>query len=73
MDGHGVVDLPGVAAGHGDGDGQAAPPAFAQHELVPGGEAGLWRLAAVSVCISLGALLLSEWLVRRQRGADEDA
>mgnify|MGYP000944153883 CR=1 FL=1 len=39
----------------------------------PGGEAGLWRLAAVSVCISLGALLLSEWLVRRQRGADEDA
>ena len=39
----------------------------------PGGEAGLWRLAAVSVAISLGALLLSEWLVRRQRGADEDA
>lgn len=39
----------------------------------PGGEVGLWRLAAVSVAISLGALLLSEWLVRRQRGADEDA
>ena len=34
----------------------------------PGGEAGIWRLAAVSVCISMGALLLSEWLVRRQRG-----
>ena len=39
----------------------------------PGGEAGIWRLAAVSVCISMGALLLSEWLVRRQRGHGEDA
>lgn len=36
----------------------------------PGGEAGIWRLAAVSVLISLGALLLSEWLVRRQRGPE---
>ena len=40
---------------------------------VPGGEAGIWRLAAVSLLISLGALLLSEWLVRRQRGAEEEA
>ena len=39
---------------------------------VPGGEAGIWRLAAVSLLISLGALLLSEWLVRRQRGGTED-
>ena len=38
---------------------------------VPGGEAGIWRLGAVAIAISLGALLLSEWLVRRQR--DEDA
>ena len=38
----------------------------------PGGEAGIWRLAAVSVCISMGALLLSEWLVRRQRGRDTE-
>lgn len=38
---------------------------------VPGGESGIWRLAAVSLLISLGALLLSEWLVRRQRGAEE--
>jgi molybdate transport system permease protein len=37
---------------------------------VPGGEAGIWRLAAVSLLISLGALLLSEWLVRRHRGAE---
>ena len=31
------------------------------------------RLAAVSLLISLGALLLSEWLVRRQRGAEDEA
>ena len=35
---------------------------------IPGGEASVWRLAAVAVAISLAALLLSEWLVRRQRG-----
>lgn len=40
---------------------------------VPGGEAGIWRLAAVSLAISLAALLLSEWLVRRQRGPEADA
>ncbi|WP_337245904.1 molybdate ABC transporter permease subunit [Luteimonas sp. gir] len=39
---------------------------------VPGGEAGIWRLALVAVAISLAALLASEWLVRRQRG-DRDA
>lgn len=38
---------------------------------VPGGEAGIWRLAAVSVAISLAALMASEWLVRRQRGSAE--
>ena len=39
---------------------------------VPGGEAGIWRLAAVAVAISLAALLASEWLVRRQRGEEHD-
>ena len=39
---------------------------------VPGGEAGIWRLAAVAVAISLLALLASEWLVRRQRGEERD-
>ncbi len=34
---------------------------------VPGGESGIWRLAMVAVGISLLALLLSEWLTRRQR------
>ena len=39
---------------------------------VPGGEAGIWRLAAMAMAISLLALLLSEWLVRRQRGRGEE-
>lgn len=39
---------------------------------VPGGEAGIWRLAMVAIAISLLALLASEWLVRRQRGEDVD-
>ena len=34
---------------------------------VPSGESGIWRLAIVAVGISLLALLLSEWLTRRQR------
>ncbi|MBO9755086.1 molybdate ABC transporter permease subunit [Xanthomonas phaseoli] len=32
---------------------------------VPGMESGIWRLAGVALAISLAALLLSEWLVRR--------
>ncbi|WDS37536.1 molybdate ABC transporter permease subunit [Pseudoxanthomonas sp.] len=39
---------------------------------VPNAEGGIWRLAAVSLCISLGALVLSEWLVRRQRGHETE-
>lgn len=39
---------------------------------VPGGEAGIWRLAAVSVVISLLALVASEWLVRRNRREGRD-
>ncbi|WP_454829131.1 molybdate ABC transporter permease subunit [Pseudoxanthomonas wuyuanensis] len=38
---------------------------------VPGGESGIWRLAMVAVAISLAALLLSEWLVRRHHGSEE--
>lgn len=38
-----------------------------QHMQHPGGEAGLWRLAGLAVLISLGALLASEWLAKRQR------
>ncbi|WP_101925250.1 MULTISPECIES: molybdate ABC transporter permease subunit [Luteimonas] len=39
---------------------------------VPGGDAGIWRLAAVAVAISLAALLASEWLVRRTRPEAHD-
>ena len=39
---------------------------------VPGGEAGIWRLAAVAMAISLAALLASEWLVRRGRREERD-
>ncbi len=39
---------------------------------VPGGEAAIWRLAAVAIAISLFALLASEWLVRRQRGPEDE-
>jgi molybdate transport system permease protein len=39
---------------------------------VPNAESGIWRLAAVSLCISLGALVLSEWLVHRQRGHETE-
>lgn len=38
---------------------------------VPGGEAGIWRLAGVALAISLLALLASEWLARRQRTREE--
>lgn len=38
---------------------------------VPGGESGIWRLASVAVVISLGALLFSEWLARRQRHRED--
>jgi len=34
---------------------------------VPGGEAGLWRLALVGIAISFVAVFVSEWLVQRQR------
>jgi len=35
---------------------------------VPDGESVVMRLALVSVALSLGALIASEWLVRRQSG-----
>jgi molybdate transport system permease protein len=35
---------------------------------VPGQESAVLRLASVSVALSLGALIASEWLVRRQGG-----
>jgi len=34
---------------------------------MPGGETGVWRLAAVALVISLAALMASEWLAHKQR------
>ncbi|WP_031338467.1 molybdate ABC transporter permease subunit [Xanthomonas maliensis] len=39
---------------------------------VPGMEAGVWRLAGVALAISLAALLLSEWLVRRPHPREDE-
>ena len=54
--------------------GQTQTLSSAIYELmqVPGGELGIWRLAAVAVAISLFALLASEWLVRRQHGRRDE-
>lgn len=39
---------------------------------VPGMESSVWRLAGVALAISLAALLLSEWLVRRHPARRDD-
>lgn len=47
--------------------GETRTIALAMHAMlqVPGGEAGIGRLAIVSLVLAVGALLASEWLVRR--------
>jgi molybdate transport system permease protein len=47
--------------------GETRTLSLAMHTLtqVPGGEAGITRLAIVSILLALGALLVSEWMVRR--------
>ncbi|MBC7159251.1 MAG: molybdate ABC transporter permease subunit, partial [Porphyrobacter sp.] len=39
---------------------------------VPGAEAQVARLAVISIVLSIGALLASEWLVRRSAGGRVD-
>ncbi len=48
------------------GETQTLPLAIYAALQRPGGEAAVWRLAAISVAISLVALVVSEMLVRRQ-------
>jgi molybdate transport system permease protein len=47
--------------------GETRTLSLAMHSLtqLPGGEAGITRLAVVSVALAIGALLVSEWMVRR--------
>ncbi|WP_299962627.1 molybdate ABC transporter permease subunit [uncultured Roseobacter sp.] len=47
------------------GQTQTVPSAIYAFLQVPGGEASAWRLVIVSICVAMGALILSEWLARR--------
>lgn len=48
------------------GETQTLPLAIYAALQRPGGEAMVWRLATISIALSLAALILSEWLARRQ-------
>ena len=50
------------------GETRTLPLAIYSALQVPGGEAMVTRLALLSVALSLGALVLSEWLARRTHG-----
>lgn len=50
------------------GETQTLPIAIYSALQVPGEEGRVWTLAAVSVALSLAALLVSEWLARRGAG-----
>ena len=50
------------------GQTQTLPLAIYSGLQIPGGEASVWRLALLSVALSAGALLASEYLARRARG-----
>ena len=49
------------------GETQTLPLAIYNLTQVPGGEAAAWRLCLLSIALSLGALVLSEWLARAAR------
>lgn len=49
------------------GETQTLPLAIYNFTQVPGADAQAWRLCAISVALSLGALILSEWLLRAAR------
>ena len=51
------------------GETQTLPLAIYTYTQVPGGDEPAWRLAVLSVALSLAALSLSEWLVRRSPAA----
>jgi molybdate transport system permease protein len=51
-----------------EGATRTLPLAIYSGLQVPGGETLVTRLAVISIVLSLGALLVSEWLVRRSAG-----
>ena len=54
------------------GETRTLPLAIYTLTQTPGEDAQALRLSALSVALSLGALALSEWLVRRERPASRD-
>ncbi len=51
------------------GETRTLPLAIYTGLQVPGSESDVARLAVIAIVLSLGALLVSEWLVRRSQGA----
>jgi molybdate transport system permease protein len=49
------------------GQTQTIPLAIYGYTQVPGGDAQAWRLCVISILLSLGALIASEWLLRAAR------
>ena len=49
------------------GETQTLPLAIYNFTQVPGGDAAAWRLCVLSIALSLGALVVSEWLSRAAR------
>ena len=49
------------------GETQTLPLAIYNFTHVPGGDAQAWRLCAISIVLSLAALVVSEWLLRAAR------
>jgi molybdate transport system permease protein len=49
------------------GETQTIPLAIYGYTQVPGGDAQAWRLCVISIVLSLGALVASEWLLRAAR------
>jgi molybdate transport system permease protein len=49
------------------GETQTVPLAIYGYTQVPGGDAQAWRLCVISIVLSLGALVASEWLLRAAR------
>ena len=52
------------------GQTQTIPLAIYTFTQVPGGDAAAWRLSAIAVTLSLGALVAAEWVDRRRRSRE---
>lgn len=55
------------------GETQTIPSAIYNYTQMPGGDAGALRLSVIAIALALGTLVLSEFLTRRAKRADERA